>query len=954
MRKNNAFQRIVILLFFFFIIIFNTAYSQYVETGQDPSRLRWKQIVTKNFQIIYPVEIEEEAIRASRSLEKVYLYVSYSLHHEPKKISVILHPQSSVSNAFVVWAPKRVEFYTIPDQDIYPQNWIDQLVIHEFRHVVQLDKLNQGLTKILYFLLGQQAIGAVAGLYLPLWFLEGDAVVTETALSHTGRGRLPEFTMPLRTQVLQRKIYSYEKAYFGSFRDFVPNYYYLGYQLVGYTRNRYPSEVWSKSVDNAARRPYNPMPFNQGIKRSTGLSKWKLYDSCMYFLRNDWRLQQDSTTFSTRVDTIHFNDTKTFTSYRFPQYLSDGKVIALKSGLGDIQQYVLTGPGNKEKTIFVPGYFNPRMLSASHNKIVWAEYGFDKRWSNRIYSNLIVFNADKRINQRIKLTRKKHLFAPAFSKDGSMIAAVESKGNGRYCISVFETKSGRLLKEIFHPENDYPIMPAWDSEGSKLYTIMLDDDGKRIDEISISKAEFKTIFRSGYMDISQPVASSDHVFFRSVYSGIDNIYAFRFKDSSVYQVTSVKYGAFDPCLNRSQDTLLFSSYTANGYQISRIPLDTANWISLSDIKDQSVKLYPELAKQELGIPLPVLNKDTVAEGLTIKRYRKGTHLFYLHSWAPLYINANTYEVNSGITVFSQNKLSTAISKLAYLYNYSDRTGTTEGSFTYKGWFPVLSIAASRGQRLGLDTTGNDAVFKFKEDKLTLSASVPLNLTRGKYGQGITSSVYNYTSSFVRNDETPSYFKTGVRNIFEYDIRGFRYLKMAPRDLLPKWGQTFRLNYRQSPFGKFDYGNSFVGQAALLFPGILKHHSLRLDFGGQINENGSYIFSNYLLYPRGYFSQVNQRFSRIIAEYRLPLCYPDWKVGPILYLKRIKGLLFYDYGDGRNKGSSRYYNSTGIELTGDMHLFNFVAPIELGARGIYFPHDQYFRIEFLFNIIFSAL
>lgn len=953
MRKNNAFRRIVILLFFF-LVIFNTAYSQYVETGQDPSRLRWKQIVTKDFQIIYPVEIEEEAIRTSRSLEKVYLYVSYSLNHEPKKISVILHPQSSVSNAFVVWAPKRAEFYTIPDQDIYPQNWIDQLALHEFRHVVQLDKLNQGLTKILYFLLGQQAIGAVAGLYLPLWFLEGDAVVAETAMSHTGRGRLPEFTMPLRTQVLQRKIYSYEKAYFGSFRDFVPNYYYLGYQIVGYTRNLYSPAVWSKSLDNAARRAYNPMPFNQGIKRTTGLSKWKLYDSCMYFLRDQWRFQKDSTILSGNLDTIHFNDTKTYTNYRFPQYLSDGKVVALKSGLGDIQQYVLTGPGNKEKTIFVPGYFNPQILSASHNKIVWAEYGFDKRWSNRIYSNLIVLNADKRRDKRVKLTRRKHLFAPAFSKDGNMIAAVESKENGKYCISIFETKSGRVIKEIFHPENDYPIMPAWNKEGSKLYTIMLDDDGKRIDEISISTSEFKTIFRSGYKDISQPVVSSEHIFFRSVFSGIDNIYAFRLRDSSVYQVTSVSYGAFDPCLNSNQDTLLFSSYTANGYQVSSIPIDTANWVSLNDIKDQSVKLYPELAQQELGIPLPVLNPDSAAEGSTIKKYRKGTHLFYLHSWAPLYINANTYEVNSGVTLFSQNKLSTAISKLAYLYNYSDRTGTTEGSFVYKGWFPVLSIAASRGQRLGLDTTGNDAVFRFQEDKLALSVSVPLNLTRGKYAQVITSTVYNYTYNYYRNNETPAYFKMGVKNIFEYDLRGSRYLKMAPRDLLPKWGQSFRLNYRQSPFGKFDYGNSFVGQAALLFPGILKHHSIRIDIGRQINENGNYIFSNYLLYPRGYFSQVNQEFSRIISEYRLPLCYPDWKVGPVLYLKRIKALLFYDYGEGKYKGNSRYYNSTGIELTGDMHLFNFVAPIELGARGICFPGDQSFSVEFLFNINFSAL
>lgn len=173
---------------------------------------------------------------------------------------------------------------------------------------------------------------------------------------------------------------------------------------------------------------------------------------------------------------------------------------------------MLTGPGNKEKTIFVPGYFNPQMLSASHNKIVWAEYGFDKRWSNRIYSNLIVFNADKRRNQRQKLTRNKHLFAPAFSKDGSMIAAVESKENGKYCISLFETQSGKLLKEIYHPENDYPIMPSWNNDGSRLYVIMLDDDGKRIDEISISNSEIKTVFRSGYKDISQPVVSSDHIF----------------------------------------------------------------------------------------------------------------------------------------------------------------------------------------------------------------------------------------------------------------------------------------------------------------------------------------------------------------------------------------------------------------------------------------------------------
>ena len=57
--------------------------------------------------------------------------------------------------------------------DTYVQDWLEQLAIHELRHVIQLENLNQGLTKVLSIVFGEMATGLIAA-YLPFWYLEGD------------------------------------------------------------------------------------------------------------------------------------------------------------------------------------------------------------------------------------------------------------------------------------------------------------------------------------------------------------------------------------------------------------------------------------------------------------------------------------------------------------------------------------------------------------------------------------------------------------------------------------------------------------------------------------------------------------------------------------------------------------------------------------------------------------
>ena len=90
-----------------------------------------------------------------------------------------------------------------------------------------------------------------------------------------------------------------------------------------------------------------------------------------------------------------------------------------------------------------------------------------------------------------------------------------------------------------------------------------------------------------------------------------------------------------------------------------------------------------------------------------------------------------------------------------------------------------------------------------------------------------------------------------------------------------------------------------------------------------------------------------------VNYDLPLIYPDLRVGSILYLKRIRANLFYDYGQGWNTGIKTIYRSAGAALFGNFHFLRFVAPVDLGLRLIYIPEMDKWSTEFLIGINFPG-
>jgi len=462
----------------------SNTFGQFYSTGQDPASAKWKQIKSENFQIIFQEEFETKAQEIANILENNYEKVGKTLEHDPKKISVIVHNQTLQSNGYVAWAPKRMELSATPSQNSYPDPWLEHLCIHELRHVVQVDKLNQGITKILSIVFGQQATGLVAG-QLPMWYYEGDAVATETAMSVHGRGRLAYFERGIKTHLLSdEERYSFDQSLFGSYNKLIPNHYEYGYQLTAYTRSKYGKNVWSNVEDYVARNSYTLLPtpfaFYKGLKKNIGLSQKELYDETLDYLENTWQAQSEAK---------NFHEPKYFQSYSMDDYedyinptlIDEDYVIALKEGLSHIPQFVLVSE-NSEEIIYEPGYLISNDFSYSNNVLVWAEYKPDTRWDNREFTTIKLLNI--KTKREYDLVKKSRYFSPDISSNAESIVVVQVDIQNKSSLVIVNALTGSFIKEIESPEG-FIQRPKWADDEKSIYVIHIINSQKQVSRYNL-------------------------------------------------------------------------------------------------------------------------------------------------------------------------------------------------------------------------------------------------------------------------------------------------------------------------------------------------------------------------------------------------------------------------------------------------------------------------------------
>ena len=145
--------------------------------AQDHPSIKWNQISTEHYDVIFPTEMSQEGLRVANTLEYVNNHISKTLVSKHKKIPIVLRNRSSIPNAFVSQAPWMSEWFNVPfpSKGGGTNEWYRDLAIHEGRHVVQSNYMNTGTSKFLGYLFGESTQSFFSGLLLPSWYWEGDA-----------------------------------------------------------------------------------------------------------------------------------------------------------------------------------------------------------------------------------------------------------------------------------------------------------------------------------------------------------------------------------------------------------------------------------------------------------------------------------------------------------------------------------------------------------------------------------------------------------------------------------------------------------------------------------------------------------------------------------------------------------------------------------------------------------
>lgn len=936
-----------------FILVFcfhfqHSLFSQTEILENNPPNITWYQINTPHFKVIFNRNFERGAQQMANRLEQLYIPASKSLNQRTKRISVILQNQNTFPNGFVSQTPRRSEFYTMPPQDynfMGTIDWLDLLSVHEYRHVVQFDKSITGFNKLLHFVFGFEASNSMAHMAVPEWFWEGDAVNIETALTKSGRGRIPNFSLLMRTNTLSRGPFNYYRQYLRSFKYNIQDHYVTGYYFTAYLRRKYGEEAVGKVIEDAWRWPFIPFRFSSMLKKHTGTFLIRNYNNMMADIDSVWRNQIKNRHFN-EYRQINQRKARRYTDYLYPHYSNEGKIIALKKGIGDIATFVEFDDSGEEKKLFIPGFMNESgMLSVVNNTIVWNEFEFDPRFRKKTFSVIKLFDTDSW--EHYTLSRKTRYGSADLSPDGTKIVTVETSEKNTHHLIILNSKLGWVIEKIPNPENYFYINPHWSEDGSYIVSVKQNDEGKTIMILLTETGEELDLWPSSPENIGNPIMFKSFVLYNSPYDGIDNIYAYNLIDGKKFRVTNSQFGAYNPQISWDGQKIVYNEFSRFGFNIAEIDFNPNDWTPIETV---------EIRKEEYINP--VIDQEGNQNGLTettdtveypVNRYHISGNIINPYSWGPL---VTSTELDLLIGVRSQDIMSTTFWGFGYELNANEKNGRWVGRISYQGIFPTINLSGYLGGRSATerfifrdengsvtkDTTAN---ISWKEKGFEVGFQIPLILTRSKYIQSLDIGMnYNYTrvEDYDFIVRYPDMQGNGDLYSNTYYLSYRRNFKRSKRDLYGKFGQNLFMQYDHTPYGGDYMGGLISGELRLIFPGIFRHHSFQLR-SSYMNQdlnygNHTYLFNSPVLFTRGYSYMIFDQYFNNSVSYAFPLLYADLHVGPFLNLQRVYTNLFFDMGTRIIDKNNDYFRSIGAEVNFDFNLLRFLTLFNIGFRYSY--------------------
>lgn len=919
------------------------ANAQFYTTGSEPASIRWRTFNTPHYKIIFPEGTDSLAIVHAKSIEAAVSSVSGTTLFSPnenyrKRMPVILHTNTSYSNGYVTWTPRRLELISVPEAySPIAMTAESQLALHEVRHVAQMQF---GAAKPFRFgkiISGELLAGGLATVYGGSTFFEGDAVTTETSLSRAGRGRSADFLEYYMASLTEEKKRDYWKWKHGSQRHYTPDYYRAGYVMVAGIRTLY-------DAPDFATRYYQRIQKHGGIalnnlngtvKEISGKKFNAAFSDICDSLSIFWK--------NSKERRGPFMEEKQLTppTSRFTEFHS---LVSTNKGLYAIRSGI-TRPSELVKIDSTGAQMPVRIFSKTAStikydknldRLYWSEYRPDPRYELRSFSDVRYLDS----------TGKKHLllkggryYNPSPSPDGSVVAVTEYLEKGGSRLLVADANTGAVSAIYTAPNGVQIVESTW--IGERIFVSFIDEDGFGIKEVK--DEGFLTVLKSQPINIKQLWSLKGELMFVCDMSGANELYSLDPNKDLLLQQSSTSLGASDFCFDESSGQFFFSSIRTDGRPVFKVKESSLLSKEVSFRHQKGVfPMADELSVQERE------NHSSQNEQIDIsptRKYSKLANLFRVHSWLPMYINYNEIEDLSfssitsaaglGGTLFMQNHLGDAYGVIGY--HAARKSGEWRHSghfnFTYAGWYPVLQIKASVNERNAIDysyssdDSGTSFTSYYVSTPLvyaTLSSYIPFNFSRGGLNKGLIPRI----EFAATNDSFHSGCLTGTMSRLTASLRGYIIENTPSSRIYPRFGVGAEAGYSIRPMAKSIINPAFYLFGYAYLPAFHETHGIKFTaLYERRTDSAPLVETLSSTVPRGFSSATNTVFAsfpsklKLTLDYAMPLFPVDWSgLGALAYVRNFEftphcdiSFVLNQISSSQTKDTTEYLYSIGADF-----------------------------------------
>ncbi|HXX68028.1 MAG TPA: BamA/TamA family outer membrane protein [Polyangiaceae bacterium] len=933
----------------------------------DP-RLLWKSIETPHYRINYYSTEDEVAEHIATLAESIYARLLPAIGWAPsERIEVVLTDQTEAANGSATALPyDAITLYVTAPDDMSPlgdvDDWYLELLTHESTHIFHTDRI-AGLPALVNRILGKTLAPNQAQ---PRWLLEGLAIFEESARTSGGRLRSSMWNMWMRADVLEGHV-----APLDVFSN-TPRYWPQGniWYLYGSFFMQWIAETYGEQAIRAMIDDYGhqliPYGINRSIRRVTGRTFEQLYPAWVDSMRRTFVAEADAIRERGLREGIRLSHTGNTVEH--PRWIP---ATTWKDHGGDLAFYVDDGHS-------MAGYWGLPLVRDEHGTIVGARErerdllirmngigglsfmpnGTAVFATGDWHENLYVFNdlfelpADQKSpngmeGRRIRWTDAWRALDPDVSPDGRRVVFTTNHRGTMYLmiadLAASPDQAGAHTVTNVRPlvrsaRFDLAYTPRWAPDGMHVAYSSWERGGYRdIRIVDTRDGSYVEVTHDRAID-GDPVFSPDGrwLYFHSDRTGVTNVYAYEVATGRLKQVTNVINGAYQPEPSPDGKWLAYVGYTHDGYDLFVMPLDESQWLDALPYVEERPAAPPEPLPLSFVAhpynPLLTLQPHNYSVRITPGNFGEasivttsGGDIAGLHAFTA----SLTTEWNHPTL---EGNISYTYSRLPFDVNVSAYRQITPQTNYYLGGNPVQWIQQTLGASTGIAYSLPRA---FDSQSFALSYSV--NQVSGQLP---------LPASLLNPYNTPSVPTRGMLTTLHL---GWSYSNATGFLWSVSNEQGFDVSANLD-LSDPAIGSDFSGYAAQLNFATyfampwLQHHVLALHAGGgfsggNMGGDGPFYVGGFIDLPlvnvienslvqggiqlRGYpvAYEIGQDYALFNAEYRFPILSVDRGLSTLpIFLDRINGNLFVDYGSAFNDASSAEFKTgVGGELWFDVQL-----------------------------------